>query len=84
MSRLWYQRFATSYLPWPAMRYLGALLMFCALTAQAAQIDIPGPAGIGAFGSGVDVLPNGNIVVIDPTGPVSNVGAVYLHNWYRC
>ena len=26
------------------------------------------------------VLPNGNFVVTDPNGPVSNVGAVYLYN----
>jgi hypothetical protein len=56
------------------------LPMLCMATVDAAQIDIPGPAGSGAFGSSVTVLPNGNIVVTDPLGPVSNVGAVYLYN----
>ena len=51
-----------------------------ALSVNAAQIDIPGPAGSGAFGTTVTVLPNGNIVVTDPNGPVSNVGAVYLYS----
>src|SRR5262245_38124951 len=52
--------------------------------AYAGQTDIPGPAGSGAFGSSVSVLPNGNIVVIDPSfdapGPVADVGAVYLYS----
>ena len=47
---------------------------------MAAQIDIAGPPGSGAFGIGVTVLPNGNIVVVDPIGPVSNAGAVYLYD----
>lgn len=36
------------------------------------------PAGSVAFGASVAVLPNGNIVVVDTDGPVSNIGAVYL------
>ena len=56
---------------------LVALLLAC--DAMAAQIDIPGPPGSGRFGSSVSVLPNGNIVVVDPYGPVSNVGAVYVY-----
>lgn len=55
-------------------------LVLAAANAAAAQIDIPAPAGSGSFGSTVTVLPNGNIVVTDPSGPVSNVGAVYLYS----
>jgi hypothetical protein len=51
-----------------------------ALAADAAQIDIHGPSGSVAFGSSVTVLPNGNFVVADPHGPVSNIGAVYLYS----
>ena len=43
-----------------------------------------GPAGSGTFGSTVTVLPNGNIVVTDPTYSIpsgaANVGAVYLYD----
>ena len=53
-------------------------------TTAISQTDIPGPAGSGLFGGTVLVLPNGNIVVADPTfdapGPVADVGAVYLYN----
>lgn len=50
---------------------------------KADQIDIPGPAGSGIFGSRVAALPSGNIVVTDPDHDLSdptvvNVGAVYL------
>jgi hypothetical protein len=51
--------------------------------AAATQIDIVGPAGSGAFGSSVTVLPNGNIVVTDPyydAGTTEDVGAVYLYD----
>ena len=51
--------------------------------AAATQIDIPGPAGSGRFGTRVTALPNGNIVVTDPefdAPGVANVGAVYLYN----
>ena len=51
---------------------------------HAGQIDIAGPAGSGAFGSKVQRLKNGNIVVTDPEfdapGPVEDVGAVYLYD----
>ncbi len=51
-------------------------------SAHAAQLVIDGPVGSGAFGF-VTVLPNGNIVVLDPgfdaPGPIANVGAVYLY-----
>jgi hypothetical protein len=48
----------------------------------ATQIDLVGPAGSGAFGRSVTVLPNGNIVVTDPyydAGATGDVGAVYLY-----
>src|ERR1043166_8617384 len=49
-----------------------------------AQSDIAGPAGSGTFGTTVNVLPNGNIVVTDPTFSIpagaASVGAVYLYN----
>lgn len=57
----------------------GLLIASFALPAAAAQIDIIGPAGSGSFGARVTVLPNGNVVVTDPNGPASNVGAVYLY-----
>ncbi|HEY6940808.1 hypothetical protein [Dokdonella sp.] len=47
-------------------------------TAVAAQIDIHGPPGSVSFGAAVTVLPNGNIVVVDPNGPGWKAGAVYL------
>ena len=49
----------------------------------ATQIDIHGPAGSGYFGWGMVVLPNGNIVVVDPyydAGGLADVGAVYLYD----
>ena len=61
------------------------LLVLGAFLAHAAtQTDIAGPAGSGNFGREVTALPNGNIVVTDPSydapGPVANVGAVYLYD----
>jgi hypothetical protein len=58
----------------------GGLLVV--VPARANQLDIPGPAGSGAFGTTVAVLPSGNIVVTDPDpNPlVSNLGAVYLYS----
>src|ERR1041384_2992803 len=60
-------------------------LSSCALPdARAAQFDIIGPVGSGAFGTNVTVLPNGNFVVTDPAydapGPIADVGAVYLYD----
>jgi len=46
-------------------------------------LDIAGPAGSVAFGSLLAILPNGNVVVADPSyaaGALTNVGAVYLYN----
>src|SRR5450432_1520990 len=61
-----------------------AAVVFCvlatSLTVRAEQVDIPGPGGSGAFGTHVAVLSNGNIVVVDDSGPISNVGAVYLYS----
>ena len=48
--------------------------------AHAVDLEIVGPPGSGAFGKQVVVLPNGNIVVTDPTGPVANIGAVYVYS----
>ena len=48
------------------------------------QIDIAGPQGSGSFGTAVASLPNGNIVVVDPTFDISSprqvtdAGAVYI------
>jgi hypothetical protein len=56
------------------------------LANSATQIDITGPGGSGAFGASVAILPNGNIVVADPTFDISSprmisdVGAVYLYD----
>ncbi len=47
------------------------------------QVNIPGPAGSGAFGQ-VTLLANGNFLVVDATydaaGPMVDAGAVYLYN----
>jgi hypothetical protein len=54
-----------------------------AALAPATQTDIAGPPGSGSFGSQVTVLPNGNIVVTDPTfdnGTATDTGAVYLYD----
>ncbi len=64
--------------PRKTLSHFVALACFAmALPLSAAQIDIAGPTGSVAFGSTVNVLPNGNIVVTDPfAGP----GAVYLYS----
>lgn len=65
------------------MRTLHSSLLALAMgasSAGAAQLDIVGPTGSNAFGEGILVLPNGNIVVTDPFGPVSSVGVVYLYS----
>lgn len=73
----------TSRRPFGAGRRVGrlALLVTALLPAivLANQVDLVGPAGSAGFGSRVTVLPNGNIVVVDPNGPASGVGAVYLY-----
>lgn len=59
-----------------------ALLPF-AISVDAAQIDLAGPAGSGAFGKRVTLLPNGNLVVTDPLFDAPDgtidVGAVHLY-----
>ncbi|MBO2007713.1 T9SS type A sorting domain-containing protein [Hymenobacter negativus] len=67
------------------MRGLAAALVLlgAAPAALAQSTTLPGPAGSGAFGSAVTVLPNGNFVVTDPlfdAGAAADVGAVYLYN----
>lgn len=67
-----------------------ALLTFALILSSwlpslaATQIDIVGPAGSGSFGYSFTILPNGNMVVVDPLydipGGASDVGAVHLYN----
>ena len=65
---------------------LGPALVFAAACGapNAAQRDIHGPPGSGAFGASVTVLDNGNIVVADPgydgPGPVVDIGAVHVYS----
>lgn len=66
-------------------RALFTLLLLAApsVLARASQVEINGPPGSGDFGSYVEVLPNGNIVVVDSTyddGPLTDAGAVYLYD----
>jgi hypothetical protein len=69
--------FARHWTPWRALVLF--FVIFFAAPGVARQIDIPGPAGSAAFGTFVTVLPNGNIVVTDPSAS-SGVGAVYLYD----
>lgn len=59
------------------------VLAIAAGPLDAAQFVINGPVGSGEFGRAVTILPNGNIVVVDPgydaPGPLGDVGAVYLY-----
>lgn len=59
--------------------WLATLAISSLSPAHAADLNIAGPPGSGAFGTQVVVLPNGNIVVTDPSGPVANIGAVYVY-----
>ncbi len=54
-------------------------MMIFSASVHAAQIDIAGPPGSNAFGSGITVLPNGNIVVIDSFA-ASGLGRVHLYS----
>lgn len=50
---------------------------------DAESFDIAGPIGSSAFGTGVYILPNGNIVVTDPhfsDGTNAELGVVYLYD----
>lgn len=62
---------------------IAVVCSLAAAGAHSAQVAIDAPFGSGEFGDSVTVLPNGNILVIDPLfdapGPVENVGAVYLY-----
>ena len=60
--------------------FAGILLVVLAVSANAADLNIVGPPGSDAFGRHVVVLPNGNIVVTDNSGPVANIGAVYMYS----
>ncbi|HET6632554.1 MAG TPA: hypothetical protein VFG73_07595 [Rhodanobacteraceae bacterium] len=55
------------------------VLSLAAPCVLAAQVDIAGPPGSVSFGATVKALPNGNFVVVDPDGPISGVGAVYVY-----
>lgn len=51
--------------------------------AQWSDLNLYGPPGSGQFGKSVYPLPNGNLVVVDPSfsdGDISLVGAVYLYD----
>ena len=68
------------------MRYRIPLMLLVSVAisslspAGAIDMNIVGPAGSVKFGTHVVVLPNGNIVVADPSGPVANIGAVYVYS----
>jgi hypothetical protein len=62
---------------------IATLLISEPLSVVASQTDLVGPAGSAAFGATVALLPNSNIVVVDPNLSVStktNVGGVYLYS----
>lgn len=62
---------------------LAALSMLASLASASGRIDIPGPPGSDAFGTFLNVLPNGNLVVCDPgydAGSITDVGAAYLYD----
>jgi hypothetical protein len=56
--------------------------LFLPLSIRADQTNLVGPAGSGAFGTTVTVLPNGNLVVTDPnySEGAANIGAVHLYS----
>lgn len=69
----------------PHLRALFTFLLavLCFTQAHATQVEINSPPGSGAFGTQAIALPNGNIVVADPSfdeGGVMNIGAVYLYD----
>jgi len=59
--------------------FVSTLLLGSGVCA-AETIQIFGPAGSVGFGTQVKVLPNGNVVVTDPSGQSGNRGAVYLYS----
>jgi hypothetical protein len=64
-----------------ALVWTALVLLIEPAAALNRTIEIAGPAGSGTFGIFVNVLPNGNIVVVDPfkSGDNHFVGAVYLY-----
>ncbi len=69
----------------PSLRFLIGLAVGSTISLQGAQVDIFGPPGSVGFGHQVFLLPNGNIVVTDPSynDPVTqaeSVGAVHLYD----
>jgi hypothetical protein len=56
------------------------VLLALAAPLGAVQIDIAAPLGARAFGWLVTMLPNGNIVVQDPSAGDPIVGAIYLYS----
>ncbi len=67
-----------------ARRWAAGMLFTAAVAGPvtAAQTDIVGPPGSGAFGTAVAVLPNGHLVITDPefdAGALADVGAVYVY-----
>jgi len=59
---------------------LGGTLLLGSGVCAAETIQIFGPAGSVRFGGWVRVLPNGNVVVMDPYGLPGAIGAVYLYS----
>jgi hypothetical protein len=63
-------------------RIVAMLLLVPAWPLAAAQVVLEGPVGSSEFGLHVYVLPNGNLVVTDPTfsgiGSATGIGAVHL------
>ncbi len=63
------------------------VLLFClfamSLSTYASRVLIPRPEGSEEFGITADVLPNGNLIVVDPgfdgAGPLVNIGAIYVY-----
>ena len=62
----------------PTCTIAAACFVALAMQARADQLDIKGPPGSGRFGEAVKVLPNGNIVIVDPSANFDR-GAVYLY-----
>lgn len=62
---------------------VAALDVGAGVSHAALQTDVVGPFGSGHFGEDVEVLSNGNVVVLDPgfdLGSIDDVGAAYLYN----
>ena len=71
--------------PNPQLTFLALSLLptLIAGHTRASQITLTGPPGSGQYGQNVQVLANGNIVVVDPyytNAGIARVGAVYLYD----